>query len=98
MAFCGGYESFRILQNLSLSVTLNRWFGHGHAKRGQNRDFEHGFICFGGLDVSGWGELHSVWCRRDRTLCLCQTSMVMSDAKWQQWTGNCRWVSDIAIA
>lgn len=44
----GERQSFRILQNLSFSVTLNRWFGHGHAKRGQNRNFERGFICFEG--------------------------------------------------
>lgn len=55
MAFFGGLESFRILQNLSLSVTLNWWFGHGHAKRGQNRNFEHGCICLEGYAVFALG-------------------------------------------
>jgi len=41
-------QSFRILQNLSLSVTPIRWLGSVHEKRGQNRDFERGFICFEG--------------------------------------------------
>jgi len=30
----GERQSFRILQNLSLSVTPNWWFGSAHAKRG----------------------------------------------------------------
>jgi len=44
----GERRSFRILQNLSLSVTPIWWLESFRAKRGQNRNFEHGFICFEG--------------------------------------------------
>lgn len=44
----GERQYFRILQNLSLSVMPIGWQGSVHEKRGQNRNFEHGFICFEG--------------------------------------------------